>query len=60
MKVRIKQLAFSIKKNENVKFDEDASDEIKFALKRFSINAKRGMFFVQEARASYNFEKSRK
>ena len=41
MKANIEQLAFSIRKNENVQFDEDTSDEIKFALKRFSTNAKR-------------------
>ena len=41
MKVSIEQLAFSIKKNENIKFDEEISDEIKFALKRFSTSAKR-------------------
>ena len=40
MKASIEQLAFAIKKNENVKFDEDIRDEIKFALKRFSTNAK--------------------
>ena len=40
MKVSIEQLAFSIK-NENIKFDEEISDEIKFALKRFSTSAKR-------------------
>ena len=34
-------MAFSIKKNENIKFDEDTSDEIKFSLKRFSTNSKR-------------------
>ena len=34
-------MAFSIKKNENIKFDEEISDEIKFALKRFSTSAKR-------------------
>ena len=41
MKVSIEQLAFLIQKNENIKFDEDTSDKIKFALKRFSTNAKR-------------------
>ena len=41
MKVSIEQLTYLIKKNENIKFDEDTSDEIKFALKRFSTNAKR-------------------
>ena len=41
MKVSIEQLAFSIKKNENIKFDEEISDEIKFAVKRFSTSAKR-------------------
>ena len=41
MKANIEQLASSIRKNENVRFDEDTSDEIKIVLKRFSTNAKR-------------------
>ena len=41
MKASIEQLAFSITKNENIKFDEDTLDEIKFSLKRFSTNAKK-------------------
>ena len=44
IKASIEQLAFSIKKNENIKFDEEISDEIKFALKRFSTSAKRICF----------------
>ena len=44
MKASIEQLAFSIKKNDNIKFDEDTLAGIKFASKRFSTNAKKICF----------------
>ena len=46
MKENIKRLAFSIGKNENaqIKFDKDTLNENKFALKRFSTNAKKVCF----------------
>ena len=46
MKGSIEQLAFSIKKNENIKFDEDNFNEIKFVLKRFFTNARAGSLYI--------------